>query len=453
MLLAAAAFAMTGCDGDAESSYKQLDSEAQAEVENIATGAEALTGELENKTIKWMSNWDINPGPTGKNTPIGLALFQERYGGVVEYHAVDWNTRFDTLANAINGGEGIDFFPAGAMDVFPRGAIKDMFVPYDDYINSDAALWSEMKETMDLFVWNDKHYIIPITVTGDNCVVIYNRDTIVENGLKDPAELFAKGEWTWDTFEEMLEQFVNPAEGQYGIDGWWFEAGLSATCGVPYIGIEDGKLVNNMKDPAVERLQEWMYGLGTKGHVAIGVGDYGWNEMPEYIGSGKTLFLPAGAWKLYVEKAQWEPLFGENVMFVPMPRDPNADEYYIPAGMNAYVMVKGGQNPEGVAKYCDCERVAALDEDAKKLSTEQLYEDFGWTEEMVAMLESCNAIANENPYFDFYTGVSEDVSTLLDSNEYGVRATSKGMVQWSECVSTIYSAVNAYLDEMNNTNS
>ena len=38
--------------------------------------------------------------------------------------------------------------------------------------------------------------------------VVYNRKTVAEAGLEDPAELYADGNWTWDTFQDMLEKFV-----------------------------------------------------------------------------------------------------------------------------------------------------------------------------------------------------------------------------------------------------
>ena len=440
--------AFTGC-GEPEVSYKSLDSATAAEVAQIAAEDERLTGELENKTIKWMANWDINPDASGKSTPIELEIFHSRYGGVVEYKACDWDSRYDQLANAINGGDGIDFFPASDLDAFPKGAIKDMFVPIDDYIDFSDPLFADVKSTADLFQWKGKHYVIVNNVSGDNCVVIYNKDTIEENGLKDPAKLLAEDNWNWDTFTECLKQFVDPDNGQYGIDGWWFEAGLSATCGVPYIGIQDGKLVNNLKDPAIERLQNWMYDLGTSNCVAIGVGDFGWTAMPNYIGEGKTLFYPCGAWALYSSPDQWQAQFGENAMFVPMPKDPNASEYYIPCGLDGYVMVNGGKNPEGVAKFAACKRMTITNERANAIAREQLIADYGWRDDMCQMLDKVHALAQANPHYDFYNAVSTDVSGILDSNENGIRAASKGQTQWSESVSAIYSAIDAYLAEYN----
>lgn len=449
LLIAATSMSMTGCDNN-QSSYKSLDSATAAEVAEVAAADSRLTGELENKTIKWMANWDINPDGTGKATPIELAIFQSRYGGKVEYHPVDWDARYDALALAINGGEGIDFYPAGDLDTFPKGAMKEMFVPIDDYIDFNDPLFADVKEAADLFQWGGKHYIIVNDITGDNCVVIYNRDTFEENGLEDPAELFKKGEWTWDTFKKQLQQFVDPENDQFGIDGWWFEAGLSGTCSVPYIGMKDGKLVNNMKDANIERFQNWMYELGTTNCVAIGVGDYGWEAKDYYIGEGKTLFYPCGAWAVYTEKSQWVEKFGENMMFVPMPKDPESSEYYIPCGLDGYLMVKGGQNPEGVAKFAACKRMTITNERAAEIATEQMVKDYGWSQEQIDMLHKCHELAKANPHYDFFNAVSSDISNILDSNEAGgIRATSKGQYQWNECVSAASSVIDSYLEEYN----
>ncbi len=453
LLVVCSAAAMSGCGDEASSAnsyaHVDVDSLTREEIGAIASADTRLPETLENTNIKWIANWDINPDETGKNKAVELVIFEEKYGGTVEYYKVDWNARWDSIANYINAGEGIDFFPAGDMDAFPKGVIRDIFVPVDDYVDFDSELYADVKDANDYFLWGGQHYVIVNAVTGDNCVVIYNRDTIDEAGLDDPADLFAKGEWTWDTFQDMLQEFVDLDNQQYGIDGWWFEAGLAATCGVPFIGLEDGKLVNNLKNAAIERMENFQYDLFETNCVAIGCGDYGWDAKDYYIGEGKTLFYPCGCWALYSSPDQWMTTFGENAFFVPMPKDPNADEYYIPCGMDAYLMLKGGQNPEGVAAYAACKRVAILNEDAQKIGTEQLYNDYGWSEEMVEMKKTLDEMANANPHFDFYNGVSSEVSTILDSSELGgVRAPSKG-TPWSECVSAVYAQIDAYLADAN----
>lgn len=443
----AAVFSLFSCQNNAKKSTvnKDLDPKIREELNDIVSNEELLTGELENKKIKWMATWDINPGPTGKNVPIELALFQERYGGEIEYYAVTWENRYDKLAAAIQSGEGIDFFSASDSDAFPKGA-KGMFAPIDDYIDFNSPLWSDVKDVNDSIMWNGNHYVAVVFVTGDNCAVIYNRDTIEEAGLEDPAALYEQGNWTWDTFEDMLIKFVDKDNKKFGIDGWWFEFGLMSTTGVPPVTIENQKLVNNLGAPAMERVQNYLYELYNKDCIAICTESFGSKDMPNYIGEGKTLFYPCGLYQFYCEPEQWQKKFGENAFFVPMPKDPEADEYYVPTGMDAFVMVKGGQNPEGVAKYLDCKRYTLLNDKVRSIADEQMVEDYGWSQDMIDMKGSMQSLAEENPVYDFSKGVSADCGEILDIN---LRNCARGICPWNETYDSIFSAVDQIIKEVN----
>ena len=355
-------------EGESSGPKKDMATETREQLKELAKSDERLTGDLENKTIKWMSDWDINSDDTGKTTPVELAVFQERYGGKVEFHQTTYANRYDDLANAINSDEGIDFFYGG----------------------------------------------------------------------------------NWDAFQDMLSNFVDTSNEHYGIDSWYFESGLSASTGVPYVGLEDGKLVNNLRNEAIEDYQNWMYDLWQSDYIALGVGDYGWTSRDYYIGEGKLLFYPCGLWTLSSEKSQWSKTFGEDVFFVPVPQYDKADAYYIPTNVNAYCFVKGGHNPEGVGKFMDCFRFSKVSEGAQQISDQQFRDDYEWTDEMIDMKNKMNEMALEHPVFDYYNGISTDVTSVLDSSEHGVRAASRG-VPWTESVNSIYDQIQNYIDEVNET--
>jgi len=436
------------CGTSSNVNNKDLDEATREEIASIVADEPLLTGELENKTIKWLGNWDINPDSTGKNVPIELAVFQERYGGEIESKIVAWTQRFDSLANAINGDEGIDFFTASDFDAFPKGVVKSMFVPVDDYIDYDSEIWADVKTTNDALMWDGNHYIICIQTTGDNCAIIYNRDTIEEYNLEDPAELYANGEWTWDKFQEMLLEFVDVDEERYGIDGWSFESGISKTTGVSYVGLENGKLVNNLRNADLERVQLFMQDLYDT-DLILNKADFGYSEQPQFIGEGKELFYPGGLYNLYCEPEQWKATFGENAFFVPLPKDPNTEEYYIPASLDGFLMVRGGHNPEGVAKFAECKRATLLNEKTLEIANEQLYTEYQWTEEMYNMKFELDRLASENPVFDFYQGVSTDLTNILDSGTAGIRVSTGGEVTWAQAVEANYDAVDTLINEVN----
>ena len=428
------------------SDVKDVDPAVRKAIAENVSDSELLTGGLENKTIKWLSPWDINSSNNeGKSTPAFLVAFEERYGGKIEWYQCTHDERYDQLAKAINGDEGIDFFYAGDLDAFPKGAVRQMFIPSDDYIDYDSPLWDGVRELNDSFIWNGSHYITATRIAGDNCGVIYNRKTVREAGLEDPAELYRKGEWNWNTFENMLNKFVDPANQRYGIDGWWFEFGLMATSGVTAVSMENGRLINNLPDPAMERVQNWIYNLYNNDYIAIGSEYYGWNAKPAYIGEGKTLFYPCGLYQFYMKADEWKRTFGDEVFFVPMPKDPDSDEYYIPVGMEAYAFVKGGKNPEGVARFLECKRFVLDDAETLAIADKQMKDDYGWTDEMFEMKESMQSLAEKNPVIDLSKGVSADCGELLDNS---LRLTARG-TPWSETYDSINAVVDKYIEEVN----
>ena len=140
-----------------------------------------------------------------------------------------------------------------------------MFAPVDDYIDFSEPLWEDIQELNDSFIWDGKHYLVAVEATGDNVAVVYNRKTIAEAGLDDPKDLYERGEWNWDTFQEMMEKFADPENQHYGMDGWWYEFGLLNTTGVTPVSIEDGKLVNNSATLLSNVSKNRLYDLYTEG--------------------------------------------------------------------------------------------------------------------------------------------------------------------------------------------
>ncbi|MBQ8569853.1 MAG: extracellular solute-binding protein [Oscillospiraceae bacterium] len=407
--------------------------------------------ELENKTIKWFSFYDPFHATTAGNTKaLSLELFEKKYGGEIEYIETTWNNRFNDLSTKILGGEGIDFIAGGDLDSFPKGVTNGMFQPVDDYIDYDSELWSPVKELNDKFFLNGNHYLIATQATPGQ-VVIYNKQTIEENGFEDPADLLAAGEWDWNAFKEMLLTFVDPDAECYGLDGWFNEQPLMLTSGVPSVELKDGLLVHNIYDPDLERSMDFMYSLSQNGLV-LDKNLFGWNTHIEYIGEGKELFYICGIYTLEGAPEIWTATYGdpEDVMFVPMPKDPDADEYYLPAGLEAFMMCKGAQNPEGVVRFMECILAANQDERTQEIAVDKLKKDYGWTDEMIEMKNTVAELTAANPVYDIHSGCPTDMYNLLDGSEMGIRAAFYGH-DWPSVRDSLVEAVAYMVDEFNAT--
>ena len=438
--------------GDA-SSVPQTVAHDEKEEELIGNIADKLEDiELENKNIKFFSHWDINPGEGQKTSPE-LQLFKDKYDGTIEYVQTTWDARYTDLAKLIMANDSPDFFSAMDMDGFPKGAIKAMFEPIDDYIDLDSDLWAPAKVTNDNFVFNGGHYVAGVQ-SYPQFVCVYNTKTIADNGLDDPAELYWKDEWTWSNFSKMCIDFTDQDNDIVGLDGWWYAQALNDTCGVPLIGLKDGQLVNNMNDPQVAKVQELMYDL-QKNDVCYDRAANNWSTRGggvtgEGLGTYQTLFIPVGLWGVEGIPSS-VTAFGDveagEIMFVPMPRMDDSDKYYVTARVDGYFLCKNAPNPEGWAAFMNCRMNALADSEELTLKTEQ--EDYLWNDDMINMRKEILRLVNENPVYDFQDGVSAELSSTMQDVRQATMITGGNTSTWTATVSEYEKAVDYLIKEAN----
>ena len=399
---------------------KKLEEDQQDVVSRLADSMENVR-ELENNEIVWFSFYDINPTASAdKDIGVDLALFQTKYNGKIKYRQTTWETKFDDLANSIMAGNSPDFIGADDMDVFPKGAIKNMIEPIDDYINFDDPLWSQMKNANDQFMYKGKHYVA-VSRVDPSYIWIYNKTVMEDNGYEDPAELYYKGEWNWDKLSEMCVDFTDAEADKWAMDGWYYENALTESSGKPLVGMENGNIVNNINTPELAKAQNMMYEL-QKNNVVYPKHLHEWKVRGDVFGtgiaSGDTLFYPIGLWAIEDAPSVTAPygdLAAGEVMFVPVPCAKDSDNMYVPSRIHGFCIAKGAKNPEGVAAWLDCTRYAEIDEEAHQITLDQYKKDYGWTDEMLQMRDEIYAKAAEHPVFEFAQGVSSDLSNLTDN--------------------------------------
>ncbi len=416
-----------------------------AEDAEVVDQVEVEDEKLENGKLRWLSFWSIEP-EEGETLDVFMQLFKTKYGGEIEYIPTTDSTKYDDLATLVLGGNSPDMFPAADLDTFPGKASAGMFQPMDDYIDYDSELFPEgAKRINEMHSIGGKHYMACVAADAGT-IIIYNKNTIEENGFDDPAKLAYNNEWTWSAFKQMCYDFTDAEQGKYAIDGWWYELAMMLSTGVPVIGMENGEVVNNIMDPNLARVQELFREMYSAG-VNFPRAEYNWKEHPERVGEGTTLFYPVGSWQLY------EPDISEfgnpgEIMFVPMPRDENADEWYLSAagGLDAYAMCKGAPNPEAVAAFIKCKLTANTDESVKEINDKKLRGDYGWTDEMVEMYSYVNDLTNAHPVVDFYAAVNDDVYELLHNP---IKDASYSGVDWYQTRDERNDVVQVYIDELN----
>lgn len=105
----------------------------------------------------------------------------------------------------------------------------------------------------------------------------------------------------------------------------------------------------------------------------------------------------------------------EDVMFVPMPKCPEADEYYLPARVSGFSLIKGAKNPKGVAAYLNCAMATRDSEAAVEIGKRQAFEEHNWTQEQWDMYRLVNQMTAEHPVIEMYNAVNSNVADLINN--------------------------------------
>lgn len=424
-----------------EINTETLAPEQEAQVNDLA---DTLTGELENKTVKWLSFYDPwHPTGLGNTKPVSVELFEKKYGGVIESYSTTWANQYSDLSTYILGGEGIDFFPAS--EAVPKCVISGMTQSYDPYVDWSSPLWESVKDLNEMFAVGGQHYLMACQAT-EGYVVYYNRKTIEEMGFDDPKELYENGEWTLEKFKEMLLGFVDNDSERYGLDGWFNATPLYLASGVPAVSISDGKLINNLNDPSFERAMQFQYDLNKNGLV-LDKSLFNWQPQLQFMGEGKELFYIGGLYEIEQALDIWTKNFGspEDVFFVPVPKDEKADKYYYNAEIDCYNLCKGAGNPEGVARLMECIIASYSDENSIQISNEKHKSDYGWTDEMIEMKDEVKRLTVANPVRDIYGGLPTETSTLVSD---AINQPLQGN-DWYSVRDSVYDAIDLGVNDAN----
>lgn len=357
-----------------------------------------------NTVVKWFSHFDgFHNYAEDEIVNTGFWTFKEKYGGEVEWIETTYNEYADNLANLIISGNAPDFTHAGAW-VFPAHSLQGLLAPANDYIDYDDPLWSGVKDfAYNYTSLNGKIYSICTDISfGQVCA--YNKRVVDEFGFDDPAQLFANDEWTWDVFYDMCVEFSNPDEDRYALDGWGFYGGLMDSSGAQlvYYDTEESVFKSNVDDPRLERAANLLYDLN-KNECVYPFWEHNWSIRGNLEGTGfkegLCLFMIRGTWTFTGPVEDMSNLWGDiaagELMFVPMPRDPNGNGYYYtdcnPAG---YAFVKGGNNQDAVALLASCERFKIIDPTVISIDERQKREIYLWNDDMMNMYETCYQLAN-----------------------------------------------------------
>lgn len=425
-------------DGNSDGNSSVVEVE-KVEVDDTSTDIEDLSDDVQTELV-WMGTYDLNPDK-GQDTSVEMTLFNNR-GGTVKWIQVTDDEKFDKLASAIMSKQDVpDIFKYEWLS-FPYQTLKDMYQPIDPIVDFSDPLWSGTSATADQFVLNGEHYVAPISASVGT-MIMYDNAVIAANNLDDPYELYLEGEWNWDNWQRLMQEFCAGGDDRYGINGW-FQPQIIQQTGKTMVNYENGKFVSNLDDPDIERAEGVLYDLYKNGLV-----NTNWlGNAKGALGDGSILFYSMGTWAMTGNNG---PVDGDDWGIVPIPSDPNNDEKVMTADMLAYMWVKGSTAKDAVKTWFECCRIAATDEAYQETGRQKFMNANPlWTDEMYETFRA----AGSDEYrwiFDYGYGVSSNMSSTITPALYEGTTQEEDGVQntWTHLKETYAATVQQELDELN----
>lgn len=287
-------------------------------------------------------------------------LFATRFGGILETEiTTSGSAYFEKMGTLIASGDSPDLVRYDWM-AYPCGVSKNQYTALDQWLDIESPIWSDIRGTIDSFAYAGKHYYFPSGVMS-NFAIHYNKVVVDEAGLPDPLELYLDGNWNWDTFEDLCKKWVDLDENHIGFTGGsWSAMMFVNSTGTKVIDMTGTEIVNNLRNENVQRTMDWLADMKKNGLI----GD-GYVHPGEAFIDGNLLFLGMGL--VWGHEASQEQLFKsgiENEMIIlPMPKDPNSDKYYVAADTFGYMVPAGAKNIQGAVSWILASRIYETDEE------------------------------------------------------------------------------------------
>lgn len=306
----------------------------------VAQPAFAAPDDEDMVTIRWRTRPD-NKAEQDVYQAISDQLSQELapQGITLQYDPAPVTGYLDKLTTEFSAGNAPDivWIPgASTADYANLGVLLDL-KPLADK-DPDFKLTDYYDAPMAEVVNNDQLWGLPRDIS--TLVIYYNRDLFKAKGVDDPADLAAKGEWTWENFARVAMELTDTANKVYGfsMSNWWGPWGWFVYSGGGSLFNAD-RTACALTDPGSVKGLEFMAELFLKDKVAPPPGIEG--------GVGETEFL-AGSIGMFPNGRWMTPGMRENAKFdwavVEMPEGPGGKKTWLFWG--PYVISAKTQYPE-----------------------------------------------------------------------------------------------------------
>ncbi len=368
---------------------ENIEVEVTDKVEAIPEGAES--------TLVYLGVSDLNPSRANPEKSTELTMFEEK-GGKIEWQQTSYFERFDKLATALLSKQDIPDMTNYEWLSFPAHVCQDMHQPVDPIVDFTDPLWADVAEDAEQYSLNGKHFVAPLRYEASS-MMCYNHEHIENEGLDDPYEMYLEGEWNWDSWQQVMKDYVDGGEDRYGINGF-FRQHITQQTGKTLVNYdkEKNEFSSNLNDPDIEAAQKMLYDLQKSGIILNG-----------WIGSARDafnqgcLFYAMGDWGYSGNNS---PTADDDWRIVPMPEYTKNPQKITTSDMKAFMWVRGSEKNEAMKCWLDCCRVTYTDPEYQETNKLKFMENNpNWTDEMYQV--KLDAVSDDRyMIYDYCFGLS-----------------------------------------------
>ena len=321
---------------------------------------------------------------------------KEWYGLDINVEVVAAAERVTKLINKVMADEAPDVFQY----YWTPNLMKNNYVqPIDDYIDFNSEFWKDKKTVSDQLMWEDgKHYITSPS-DGTYHFLYFNRSIFEENDLETPYEMYKAGNWDWNTLKELATKLTydtnkDGVPEQYGL-GMTTPETLLYTTGKHVVTLTEGKVINTVKAPEIARCFKFVNEMLNEGIIDT--------NSQEDFQAGKCAMVFG---HLY-NRLTFKNLAADHALgMAPIPKDPEADKYYIGVDAEGWQLPAKAPNPEGYGAFLSTMRYEYLlsqKDPAKKAEAyQQAVKAYSWNETLQEEYEGSQI---QNKVFGVWQGL------------------------------------------------
>lgn len=348
--------------GTAESGSGEVDSGETDEEVTEEPFADYPAFDMDGRTIKIAVFYDMyydsndtvpedNPGVTSiehaQKQLDNVRRVEQKYNVKIEYVTLSGDALKDSMNTSVVAG-------TPDYDVYLTQMEFGLPLAMNGYLEDLSDITAAYHD-----VNNERKVITPLDVVGTNNFfsvtsknyasnyMVYNADMLTQLGLEDPNELWEKGEWTWDKFEELCIAATQDTDNDGVTDVYGYGGDVT-------YGLKEFLASNNavlVKDDGTEGLTsnesletfQFLSKLYNDDNAARPVTD-DWNDNLYAWASGKVAFAPSPLWVI-----QTAGDINFNYRIVQWPVGPSGDGTQAGQAFADYWAIpKGVEEPEKV---------------------------------------------------------------------------------------------------------